>query len=205
MFGVVCRQKTSTGCKSLVGTILYPKPFHSAACDYGNKFEPVARSTLEKIINQKIEPCGLFIDEEQPFLAASPDGLIGDRGLLEIKCPYSARDMTPEEGIKQRKITFWDKNGVINIKHKWYYQIQGQLHVTRRIYCVFCVWTPHGVKTETIFADDSFWSIEMETHLVSFYKKCLLPEIVDPRVARNMPIRNIKHKINENMITDQQL
>ncbi|CAG9763584.1 unnamed protein product [Ceutorhynchus assimilis] len=195
MFGVVCRRRPTTGCKSLVQSILYPKKFYSAACDYGNKYESVARNALEKLIGKKIEPCGLFIDQEQQFLAASPDGIIEEKGIVEIKCPYSATEMTPEEGIIKRKITFWDKNGVINKKHKWFYQVQGQLHVAKRLYCVFAVWTPHGLKTETILADESFWSHEMQDYLVDFFDNCLLPEIVDSRVARNMPIRDIKKQV----------
>lgn len=30
----------------------------------------------------------------------------------------------------------------------------------------------------------------MELQLVSFYKNCLLPELVDPRKTRNMPVRD---------------
>jgi len=33
-------------------------------------------------------------------LAAGPDGLIDNDGIVEIKCPASIKDMTPEEAIK---------------------------------------------------------------------------------------------------------
>lgn len=162
---------------------------------FGKKHELLAVEQLERQIGKKIEPCGLFIDREQYFLAASPDGLIDDLGIVEIKCPFSARDLTPDEGIKQRKITFWLRNGDINKIHKWYYQIQGQLHVTNRSYCVFAVWTPHGMKSETLFRDTTFWSTSMEPLLSQFYFNCLLPELVDPRRARNMPIKDPEYII----------
>ncbi|GFV27600.1 hypothetical protein TNCV_2522851 [Trichonephila clavipes] len=39
----------------------------------------------------EVKICGLFVDKDKPFLCASPDGLVGDDGLIENKCPYSAR------------------------------------------------------------------------------------------------------------------
>ena len=37
--------------------------------------------------------CGLFLDGEQQFIGASPDGIVGcachSRACLEIKCPFS--------------------------------------------------------------------------------------------------------------------
>lgn len=75
-----------------------------------------------------MEKCGLFVHKEHYFLGASPDGLHGDR-IIEIKCPYSARNMTAEEAIAKKKITFWKVDGTINTNHDWFYQIQGQLHI----------------------------------------------------------------------------
>ncbi|KAB0795633.1 hypothetical protein PPYR_12472 [Photinus pyralis] len=188
-FGDVCRRRDYTSCRVQVNSIIYPQQFFSNACEYGQKNEKIAKVAVEAIIGTTIEPCGLFIDPIFPFLAASPDGLIGDRGLLEIKCPWSARNMTPEEAIRNNKILFWSKEE-INRKHKWYYQVQGQLHIADRQYCVFAVWTPLGVKIETIFKNDEFWTSEMEGKLCSFYMDCLLPELVDPRKTRNMEIRD---------------
>ena len=34
----------------------------------------------------------MFIDPEHPFLPTSPDGLVGEDGLVEVKCPHLARD-----------------------------------------------------------------------------------------------------------------
>lgn len=41
------------------------------------------------------------IDKDQPFLAASPTGLIGIDILIEVKCPASMKDMSPMEGIER--------------------------------------------------------------------------------------------------------
>jgi hypothetical protein len=59
----------------------------------------VAKELLERALNIKIEPAGLFICEEFPFLGASPDGLVGENQIVGIKCPFSDKSMTPLEGI----------------------------------------------------------------------------------------------------------
>jgi len=51
-------------------------------------------------LNKEIKPCGLFIDTENSYLGASPDGLIDENGLVEIKCPLSAENLTAEEAIQ---------------------------------------------------------------------------------------------------------
>lgn len=47
-----------------------------------------------------IRDCGLFIDEKYPFLGATPDGLIDDNGIVEIKCPHSCKLVSPLEALK---------------------------------------------------------------------------------------------------------
>lgn len=74
--------------------------------------------------------------------------------------------------------------------HIYYYQVQGQLHITQREYCIFAIWTLLGLKMEKIVRDDTFWHENMEKKLTQFYEQCVLPEIIDPRRERNMPIRD---------------
>lgn len=131
---------------------------------YGKQMEPVAKEMLETTLNIKIEPAGLFISEQYPFLGATPDGLVGENQIVEIKCPWSARFMTPDEGIAAGAIKCWrrkkpGKNDIVgeiefNKRDKWYYQIQSQLHYTKRDSCLFAVYTPNApfIKWEVIQA-----------------------------------------------------
>lgn len=153
-FGTICRRKATTFCSPLVKSLLSANYIRSASMDWGKNHEAKALEDLEKFAKIKIKKCGLFLNEEYPFLGATPDGLVGDSGLVEIKSPWSARHLTPVDAITQKKVTIWKTTNQghvsINIQHKWYYQVQGQLAITGRSYCVFCVWTPLGIKTETI-------------------------------------------------------
>lgn len=67
---------------------------------YGCEKEEIARKELAQELNKEIKPCGLFIDTENPCLGASPDGLIDESGLVEIKCPLSAENLTAEKAIE---------------------------------------------------------------------------------------------------------
>lgn len=38
---------------------------------------------------------------------------------------------------------------------------------------------------------------KMESHLVKFYENCILPELIDPRQPRSMPIRDLQYILDE--------
>lgn len=63
----------------------------NAATNHGEKMEPVALAFYEKHSGNKVEQTGIVFHEEHSWLGASPDGLIGIDGGLEIKCPYWAK------------------------------------------------------------------------------------------------------------------
>lgn len=58
---------------------------------------------MEKELNIKVKECGLLIDENNNFLERSPDGLLDDAGLVEIKCPYSSFGLKIDGQIVARK------------------------------------------------------------------------------------------------------
>ena len=66
--------------------------------------------------------------------AASPDGIIGDDRVLEIKCPFTAFN----KPITPATVPFlYEENGVMNLinNHDYYYQVQGQMLCTNRKHC----------------------------------------------------------------------
>ena len=50
------------------------------------------------------------------------------------------------------------------------------------------VWSPTQHHLEIIDYDPAFWE-DMEDILEHFYMNCLLPEIIDPRAPRGLPVR----------------
>lgn len=69
---------------------------------YGIRDELLAKCLKTKI-GRNILKCGLFIDKYLPYLAASPDGLIGTDWIVEIKFPASIKDYSPEEAFENKK------------------------------------------------------------------------------------------------------
>lgn len=89
------------------------------AMKWGVEHEADARSMYEFMSGNSVEQCG-FIDHETLTSGASPDGLVGDDGLLEIKCPNSATHieylLSGEVPSKYKPQMTWQ---MICAKRKW--------------------------------------------------------------------------------------
>lgn len=195
-FGTVCNMKASTSCRNVVYNILYKPNIDNEYTRHGLEHEPVAKNKLYTKHGIKANDSGLYVDKELPFLAASPDGLIGNDSILEVKCPFKANMFsTPHEAIRNGTLLFCHiKGNRIKLKEnsKFYYQIQGQLHITGRRKCYFMVYTKNWIHCEIIERDDEFWKGQMEGKLVRFYMECLLPEILEPQFVRRCDKKDIK-------------
>ncbi|KAJ8704320.1 hypothetical protein PYW08_013044 [Mythimna loreyi] len=146
--------------------------------------------------NLLIEDCGLFVDKEFPFIGATPDGVVGENNIVEVKCPVAAFKHGIDNAIKQNKVQILKYNKknnqvTLNKNSNWYYQAQGQLRVTGKQRCIFGIWGGEDEKMEVVYIqkDDVFWKNNMEPKLVNFYYTHILPELVDSRRNRGMPLR----------------
>ena len=116
----------------------YPSEFKgNVATDYGTYHESLAIMDYVQSTNNIVVPTGFHTYEE--WLGASPDGLINDDGLIEVKCPYGQRDKNPPE-FKS-----------IDYQTHYWMQIQIQLLVTGREWCHFYQWSAHGEMLETVW------------------------------------------------------
>lgn len=82
--------------------------FTNAAMLWGIEHEMAARMSYEARTGAMVEAAGLIPHPTLPEVAGSPDGLIGDDGGLEIKCPFNSAvhlrtvlDGMPEEHTPQ--------------------------------------------------------------------------------------------------------
>lgn len=123
-----------------------------APLKWGKQMEPEALKAYKK--HQKhhkkfcVQRTGLWISLDNPFLAASPDGLkeceCCGTGIVEVKCPWIERQSTIAELLKSKSNTFLTQDGT-NIKlssgHPYYAQVQLQMYCTGRFSCDFVVFT----------------------------------------------------------------
>jgi putative phage-type endonuclease len=102
--------------------------FTNAAMQWGTDTEPQARAAYEFFHDVTVEQVGLVIHPTITNSAASPDGLVGDDGLVELKCPQTA--------------THIDTLLAGKIPAKYITQIQWQMACTGRQWCDFVSFDP---------------------------------------------------------------
>lgn len=64
--------------------------FTNSAMQWGTDTEPAARAAYETATGHFVTEVGFIPHPDIEFAGASPDGLVGDDGLVEIKCPNTA-------------------------------------------------------------------------------------------------------------------
>ena len=75
-------------CERLTGN--KAEGFESAAMAWGTECEPMARAEYEVRNIVTVEEVGFCRHPTITMAGASPDGLVGDDGLIEIKCPNTS-------------------------------------------------------------------------------------------------------------------
>lgn len=102
--------------------------FASPAMVWGTETEPQARATYAFMTDNDVVEVGLIDHPSIAMFGASPDGLVGNDGLVEIKCPTTAvhLDTLLAEAIPQ----------------KYHLQIQTQMACTGRAWCDFVSFDP---------------------------------------------------------------
>ena len=97
--------------------------FISASMQRGIDLEPKARAVYEIETGEWVEEVGFIPHPTIAMSGASPDGLIRDDGLIEIKCPNTAAHI---EFLQTQKP-----------KQEYIYQMQWQMACTGRKWCDF--------------------------------------------------------------------
>jgi len=132
--------------------------YQNAAMQRGTELEPAARAVYEANAGEFVTECCMI---EHPHIAgfgASPDGLVGADGLLEIKCPNTA---THIEFIRTGKP-----------KNEYQWQMLAQMACTGRAWCDFVSYDdrlPHALQYHCIrFHRDDKRTQDMECEIMAF-------------------------------------
>lgn len=102
--------------------------YTNAAMEWGKATEADARAAYSFGKNMDVLPIDFAVHPNIPMSGASPDGLVGDEGLVEIKCPNTATHIDTLLG------------GVI--PGKYGLQMQWQMACTGRAWCDFVSFDP---------------------------------------------------------------
>lgn len=143
-----------------VEEMLLNKSFSAASTSYGLSNEENAKHAfLRQQPDAHMHEIGLVVNPAYPFLGATPDARIcidGTTGIAEIKCPYSARDLTIAQASQQLKSFCLEASGndyKLKFNHDYWYQVQGQLLVTGAPFCMFIVYTKTDLWHSKILPD----------------------------------------------------
>ena len=146
----------------LVAEILTGKPqgsdYTNVYMQFGTETEPLARSAYEAETGFSVDEVGLCIHPSIDRAGASPDGLVGNSGLVEIKCPKPATHLA------------YLIAGVVPSGYK--NQMMWQMACTGRDWCDFVSFRPdlpeHLQLFIVRFKRDSEKILELETAVISF-------------------------------------
>lgn len=137
----------------------------------------------------KVSKCGLFISEQYPFLAASPDGLVGADGLVEAKKIHPRENETLHQALLRLHICkpCQENPGelVVNENHRYFFQVQQQLLCTPRSWGDFVASDGKSFYIERLTFDEKFWEQRIKK-LETFYNDTILLELAYPRVKKGL-------------------
>lgn len=109
-------------------TGLPKQSFVNEAMRWGTETEPQARAMYELETGHTVTETGFVPHPTLEGTGASPDGLVGDDGLIEIKCPNTATHIETLRGGK--------------IDRKYLLQMHWQMICTGRDWCDFVSFDP---------------------------------------------------------------
>ncbi|KAK5639970.1 hypothetical protein RI129_010781 [Pyrocoelia pectoralis] len=192
MFGKICKRRSTTPTDGILKELFYRSNFlKTSAIVYGIENEENAIAKFSAQTKMTIQSCGLFVDSKYVFLGASPDGIVDEEVLVEVKCLYSIRNLKIKEAVVTNKnicVHVVNDTLVLKRNHNYFYQIQGQLYICNKKYCYLILYTDKDLEYIRIERDDNFCS-EMLVKLNRFWQDHALPELADPRIPRNMKTR----------------
>ena len=148
-------------CAQLVAERLTGMPaesYSNGAMQWGIEKEPLARAAYE--FNQDCNVVQVaFVEHPRIVMSgASPDGYVGDDGLLEIKCPNTATHIETLLGG--------------SVPAKYELQMQWQMACTGRSWCDFVSYDPRMPENLSFFCKrvqrDSLKIVELEREVQAF-------------------------------------
>jgi putative phage-type endonuclease len=112
--------------------------FTNAAMQWGTETEPQARAAYTFFHDADVQEVGFVLHPRIFGSGASPDGLVGKDGLVEIKCPNTATHID----------TLLDKK----VPAKYLTQMQWQMACTGRLWCDFVSFDPRLPEELRLFS-----------------------------------------------------
>ncbi|GAG40708.1 unnamed protein product, partial [marine sediment metagenome] len=130
----------------------------NVATQHGHDHEATAIGDYELDTGATVQQDPDFvIHKEYDWMGCTPDGLMGNEGLIEVKCPYYAK-----------------KPYTLEEKPMYLYQVYFQLIVTGAAWCDFYVWLPGEQHCERVhYFNAKKWFDKNFDKIEEFYNQYL--------------------------------
>ena len=149
--------------------------FSNAAMQHGTDTEPLARAAYEALQDVLVDEVGFVPHPSIERAGASPDGLVGDDGLLEIKCPNTATHI--ETLLSQ------------TVPGKYNTQMQFQMACTGRQWCDFVSFDNRLPEELQLFVKrvprDTVFIRLIEAEIIQFLAE------LDDKINKLMKVKNV--------------
>ena len=162
-------------CERLTGQ--QGESFTNAAMTWGTETEPLARSAFEAYADVMVEEVGFVPHPSIEISGASPDGLVGLFGMLEIKCPNTA--------------THIDTLLTQTVPSKYITQMQWQMACCERQWCEFVSFDPRLPQDLQLFVKrvefNQTYVAMLEEEVINFLEE------LEIKVAKltNLKVKNV--------------
>ena len=149
--------------------------FTNAAMQHGTETEPLARAAYEALKDVLVDEVGFVPHPTIKMAGASPDGFVGQDGLIEIKCPNTA--------------THIDTLLSESVPTKYFTQMQFQMACTGREWCDFVSFDNRLPEELQLFVkrvprDDVYIRL-IEAEIVQFLAE------LDDKIEKLMKVKNV--------------
>ena len=160
---------------------------------HGISSERHAKIKYKSILKSKhtnmtfVDEPGMTISTNNIFVSVSPDLEIDCKchgpGVVEIKCPASIPIGCSPCSNNYKHLEQYDNGNRLKKTSEYYFQIQGQMAVTKRLYGHFFVFSLSGYHLEQIEFDEIFW-LDLLHHIKLFWKTFIFPERILGKVKK---------------------
>ncbi len=109
------------------------------ACRWGIEHEKDGKIEYMRRTGNKVDKFGFKTHPDHDWLGGSPDGLVGEQGMIEIKCPFYRKECHKK------------------IPAHYYCQMNGLMEIYDREWCDYVCWTPSETTIYRVFRDRELW------------------------------------------------
>lgn len=119
------------------------------ATDWGTRNEQNGIMEYQSLTGNVVQATGMHTHKDYTWLAGSPDGFVGERGMIEVKCPFYMKS-----GGRLHK----------QVPPHYMTQMNALMEICDRDWCDYICWSPEGMVVYRVYRNRGLFDF-----LLTFY------------------------------------